>query len=483
MKISIGALFLLSTTSTTNVQAATGGNLSECGSKNGGCQLGEYCVGNPFLKEVEDSGEYGCNKCNGSRDFWPCNFETLCYCNSPDNPKIPPAPKSGETVNTQLDACRDVLTEDIFNAIVQPTSEEGKKLFTYSGLCDAISNYNEYHDEKFAQMGSVTQIRQELSAFLAHAAVETNNFSDVREEHHCVNPITDTLGNTYCMPCKEQFYNKETKTCTQPYFADKQSYFEYCDLSRQGNQGCSCTVNGVKMADVPLLNDSNGPAVGYVLANDMYFSRGAFANSWNYDYMGVGISIKGDPQFFCEQPDLLSTTPQYAWQAGIYKWMEYMPYEFGSTAHKQALKGNYGGTIDILHGPLECPSSINISEKHMKMVRDRVSQICSTGSALGVMLEWNKCENPYDNDCQKCDGLEEVVFSCQQDGSCPACNDWADNLVSLAPTVTPATVKPPTFEEWGKYWGGTEPTRNGAKNLRYSIAALPASFAFVAYLI
>jgi len=192
-----------------------------------------------------------------------------------------------------------------------------------------------------------------------------------------------------------------------------------------------------------------------------------------------GISIKGDPQFFCEQPDLLSTVPQYAWQAGIYKWMEYMPFEFGSTAHKQALKGNYGGTIDILHGPLECPSSINISEKHMQMVRDRVSQICSTGSALGVMLEWNKCENPYDSDCQKCDGLEEVVFSDKS----PACTDWADNLVSLAPTVTPATVKPPTFEEWGKYWGGTEPTRNGAKILRYSLAALPASFVFVAYLI
>ena len=66
-------------------------------------------------------------------------------------------------------------------------------------------------------------------------------------------------------------------------------------------------------------------------------------DAWNYDYMGVGIAIKGDPQFFCEQPDLLSTAPQYAWQAGIYKWMEYMPYEFGSTAHKQALKGNYGG--------------------------------------------------------------------------------------------------------------------------------------------
>mmetsp|Transcript_22314 Transcript_22314/g.38157 ORF Transcript_22314/g.38157 Transcript_22314/m.38157 type:complete len:484 (+) Transcript_22314:285-1736(+) len=461
MKFYFGTFLLLLSIPEADAQTATGGALSECA--NGGCNLGEYCVGNSFLKDVDDTGEYGCSKCNGSRDWWPCNFETTCFCHALDAPRIPPAPRSGVTVNAAIDTCRDVLTEDTFNNIVQPTSEEGKQLFTYAGLCDAISNYNQYHDEKFAQMGTVSQVRRELAAFLSHASVETDGFSVTREEHHCVNPITGLDGNVYCMPCKEQFYSKETKICTQSYFVDEQSYYQYCDLSRQNNQGCSCTVAGVKMADVPLQDDLRAPAIGYVRADDMYFRRGSFDTSFNYGYMGAGIAIKGDAQYFCEQPDLLATNPQYAWQSGIYKWMEYMPYEFGSTAHKQALKGNFGGTINVLNGPLECPSSMNISEKHVQMVRDRVREICRAGSALGVMLELNQCENSYDRDCPKCDGLEDIYFSCQQDGSCPECNDWEENLLSLAPTVTPAIVKPPTFEDWGKYWNNPNPgTRNGA---------------------
>jgi len=480
MKIYIGALFFLLSISVADA-LATGGALSECA--NGGCNLGEYCIGNSFLKDVDDDGEYGCSKCSGSRDWWPCNFETTCFCWTEGSPKIPPAPKSGLQVNAALDACRDVLTEDVFNNIVQPKSEEGKQLFTYDGLCNAISNYNQYHDDKFALMGTVGQSRQELAAFLAHASVETNAFSVTREEHHCVNPITGVDGNVYCMPCKEQYYSKETKTCTQSYFVDEQSYNQYCDLTRQNNQGCSCTVAGVEMADV-----STGAPAGYVRADDMFFRRGAFDTSFNYGYMGAGISIMGDAQYFCEQPDLLATNPQYAWQAGISKWMEYMPYEFGSTAHKQVLKGNFGGTIHVLNGPLECPSSMNTSEKHFQMVRERVAQICRTGTSLGVMLELNQCDNPYDQDCQKCDGLEEIHFACQQDGSCPECNGWGDNILSTAPTVTPAIVKSPTFEDWGKYWGPSSQTgsRSGAKSLHsspvwYSMFALAVSFG--AYLI
>jgi hypothetical protein len=328
-------------------------------------------------------------------------------------------------------------------------------------------------------MGTITQVRQELAAFLAHASVETNNFSVTREEHHCVNPITGLDGHVYCMPCKEQFYSKETKTCTQSYFVDEQSYREYCDLSRQNNQGCSCTVEGVGMATVPLEKDARAPAIGYVRADDMFFRRGAFDTSFNYGYMGAGISIMGDAQYFCEKPDLLATNPQYAWQSGIYKWMEYQPFEFGSTAHKQVLKGNFGGTINVLNGPLECPSSINISEMHQQMVRDRVKEICRVGSSLGVMLELNGCENPYERDCQTCDGIEEIYYSCQLDGSCPECNDWGDSLVSSPPTTTPAIIKPPTFEEWGKYWGPSSQAgaaRNGASSysspIWYTLASI-----------
>jgi len=103
-------------------------------------------------------------------------------------------------------------------------------------------------------------------------------------------------------------------------------------------------------------------------------------------------------------------------------------------------------------------------------------------------LELNQCDNPYDQDCQKCDGLEEIYFACQQDGSCPECNGWGDNILSTAPTVTPAIVKSPTFEDWGKYWGPSSQTgsRSGAKSLHsspvwYSMFALAVSFG--AYLI
>ena len=326
-------------------------------------------------------------------------------------------------------------------------------------------------------MGTMSQIRQELAAFLTHALVETDGFSVTREEHHCVNPITGMDGNVYCMPCKEQFYVKETKTCTQSYFVDEQTYNQYCDLTRQNNQGCPCTVSGVQMVNVPLQNNSRAPAIGYVRADDMYFRRGSFDTSFNYGYMGAGISIMGDAQYFCERPDLLATIPQFAWQTGIYKWMEHQPYEFGSTAHKQALKGNFGGTINVLNGPLECPSSMNISEKHVQMVRDRVREICRAGSLLGVMLELNECENPYDRDCPRCDGIEEIYYSCQQDGSCPECTDWGENLISTAPTVTPAIIQSPTFEEWGKYWQPSGPTINGATTsysspVWYSIVSL-----------
>ena len=473
MKIYVGTFLILISA----VDAQTGGALSECA--NGGCNLGEYCVGNSFLKDVDDTGEYGCAKCNGARDWWPCNFETTCFCWAEGSPRIPPAPKSGLT-KSDLDVCRDVLTEDIFNNIVQPTSNEGRQLFTYAGLCDAISNYNLHHEEKFAKMGTLSQVRQELVAFLAHALVETDGFSVTREEHHCVNPVSDSVGNVYCMPCKEEYYIKETKTCTQSYFAEESRYNLYCDLTRQNNQGCSCTAAGVEMA---ILQDEFGaPVTGYVRANDMFFRRGSFDTSFNYGYMGVGMSILGNAQYFCENPDLLATNPQYAWQAGIYKWMEHTPYEFSSTAHKQALKGNFGGTIHVLNGPLECPSSMNISEKHYRMVRDRVREVCRVGSTLGVKLELNSCENPYERQCLTCEGIEEIFFACQQDGSCPECTYWDENLLSMPPTVTPATIESPTFENWGKYWTGASQAgtrKNGARcqssNIWYSIIATAVS--------
>jgi len=69
----------------------------------------------------------------------------------------------------------------VFNSIVQPESDEGRALFSYSGLCIAIDNYNRYHDEKFALMGTEEQVgtpydqikRKEanINTFLVHLLV------------------------------------------------------------------------------------------------------------------------------------------------------------------------------------------------------------------------------------------------------------------------------------------------------------------------
>ena len=315
----------------------TGGNLSNCKS---GCQLGELCIGNPFSQIVEDSE---CYKCAGGREYWPCNFETLCYCNDADEdaPRIPPAPKSGVKVNENIDPCIHILTQDVFDRIVQPTTEEAKALYTYDGLCNAIALYNSNHNEKFAMMGNEEQIRAELAAFLAHTAVDTFGYSITREEIHCVDPISGSDGKTYCQVCTEGDYNTQTKTCTQNYFENtldpKRSYQEYCELGRQPPQGCQCSKETITP-----LND------GYIPASNAYFTRGTIQVSWNYDYYGASQALTGSGDLLCDNPDLVSTNPQLAWGVGIYKWMEKMKDgTTGSTAHKQILKGNFGGSVKV----------------------------------------------------------------------------------------------------------------------------------------
>jgi hypothetical protein len=235
--------------------------------------------------------------------------------------------------------CSSVLTEVVFDAATGGmagggSGGDGSSPYTYQGLCDAIAQYNVHHDEKFAA-GDEIQIRAELAAFIAHVAVDTQGFAAVREEMHCAEPITGGDGEVYCKPCREEHYNASTKTCAEGYLASEGSYKEYCDAARQ-----------------PAGLDTTG----YVAASDMYFARGAILNSWNYDYYGAGLTLFGDGKVLCDEPDLVSANPQIAWGAGIYKWMEKMKFgTTGSTAHKQAVRFNFGGTVEILYGELECP--------------------------------------------------------------------------------------------------------------------------------
>jgi len=430
------------------LHAQTGGNLSNC---RGGCPGGERCIGNPFSQPVSDDQ---CNTCAAGRYWWPCNYETLCFCSSIEEgaPRVPPAPKSRLEVNEALDPCNDILTEQIFNAIVEPASEEGKALYTYKGLCDAIALYNNYHDEKFAKMGDEEQIRAELAAFLAHTAVDTYGYSVTREIFHCVDPITGSDGQVYCKPCKEQYYNPETKTCSQSYFESEESYGEKCDLTRQVPQGCRCDKESVKQVNVPVpVNAGKIDTVGYIPASDAYFARGAIPISWNYGYYGASLALAGNGDLLCDNPDLVATNPQYAWGSGIHIWMEKMIYgTTGSTAHRQVLNGgNFGGTVQVLYGTLECPSNQWESAIHVDMVHDRVAEICKSGTLLGVYLEMDKCDTK--TDCLKCEGLKEIYDSCHENGSCPYCPTWTQFVKSDAPTVTPLRIESPTFENWNHH--------------------------------
>lgn len=394
----------------------------------------------------------------------------MCFCASTDDgaPRVPPAPSSKLQVNEEIVPC-DVLTEDVFNAIVQPASEEGKTVFSYAGLCIAIDIYNRNHDEKFAMMGTEEQIRAELASFLAHTAADTYGFSVIRDPQHCTDPITGSDGKVYCAPCKEENYgritllamiislqknisnastsfilqiqDKESKTCSEPWIVSGTNYEEFCDSTRMGEQGCNC--KNITMTTVPGFED----AVGYIAASDAYFSRGSIITQWNYDYLGTSLSLTGDSGILCNDPDLVATDSQYAWGSGIVKYMEKMQFgTTGETAHKQIMKGNFGGSVGVLYGDLECPASEWESVAHVDLVKVRVSEVCKAGAALGVYVEMDECDTP--NNCVQCEGLKDLYNSCKEDGSCPHCETWTQFVRSSAPTITPIRVESPSWEDW-----------------------------------
>jgi len=301
-------------------------------------------------------------------------------------------------------------------------------------------------------------MRKELAAFLAHAAVDTLGFSVLREEIHCVDPIVGG-GITYCKPCRVEHYNSLTKTCSENYFASEgDGYTDYCDVTRQGSMGCACDAkDGVLPLDI---------TDGYIPASDAFFARGAIKTFWNYDYRGASLSITGDANYLCKDPDLASTNPQIAWGVGIYKWMETMVFgTTGSTAHKQALKGNFGGTLKVLYGALECPTNTWNPPVHVDNVHNRVAQLCKSGNALGVYMDINKCDTP--SDCLECEGLTEIYAACLEDGSCPDCSEWAQFLESVAPTVTPIRVESP--DDWDY-----QPRKSSAVDIRMQPAVFLA---------
>ena len=180
--------------------------------------------------------------------------------------------------------------------------------------------------------------------------------------------------------------------------------------------------------------------------------------------------MTGNADTLCSNPDLVSTNSQVAWGVGIYKWMEKMQFGTqGSTAHKQALKSNFGGTVEALYGDLECPSNQWSSAAHVTMVLERVNNVCKAGAALGVYLEMNECvDDP--SDCLECVGLKELYEACVEDGSCTDCLTWTQYVRSSAPTVTPLKIQPP--EDWSSFYGATSDGYVGSTQQHWLVVLL-----------
>ena len=119
------------------------------------------------------------------------------------------------------------------------------------------------------------------------------------------NKIVD--GEVYCKPCDSESFDWETFKCDGVgLVGDGLTYNGYCNYVIEPPLACACEE----------LQSEPPPLDGYVPANKVFFGRGAIQTSWNYNYRSASDALTGDSATFCENPDLIATTPKYAWGAG-----------------------------------------------------------------------------------------------------------------------------------------------------------------------
>ena len=295
----------------------------------GGCPVkGHKCVGNQNHPQTIDDAE--CKKCNEGQSFWPCDVDGLCFCWDPNLPRIPPAPSSGKAQLSNERPC-DYFTEQKYNELA-PTAQHP---YTYQGLCDAIDDYNAGHAEKAFMMGTEEERKAEFAAFLGHTLHESDEWRAGREYLICAdNKVVD--GEVYCKPCDSESFDWETFKCDGVgLVGDGLTYNGYCNYVIEPPLACACEE----------LQSEPAPLDGYIPANKVFFGRGAiqvcctimtfcniyhddmllhhtslsaslYQTSWNYNYRSASDALTGDSSTFCENPDLIATTPKYAWGAG-----------------------------------------------------------------------------------------------------------------------------------------------------------------------
>ncbi|KAL7551079.1 hypothetical protein ACHAWF_015777 [Thalassiosira exigua] len=337
------------------------------------------------------------------QSFWPCDGPDLCWCWDTTKPKKPPAPASGLSVAIEVDPsvpspC-EIFTQEMF-MILAPNSTFP---YTYEGLCNAIDDYNTHHTEKFAAMGTEQHIRHEIAAFLGNTAHESDDFEAGREYLAC-GDRKEVDGKIYCKPCNNDLYDWPNNICSVSMVDQNAPYNSYCQPSFEPPEGCVCdTITQV---------EEEGPLAGYVEASKVFYGRGAIQLSWNYNYIRASYALTGNAETFCDDPEQVASTPEYAWGAGIYFWMENQ--KEGSTCHKEALKGDFGGTLNNINGGLECPAYKG--GWHADAIKMRLNRYCHAASELGLSAL---------SSLDGCKGMTESYEECLVDGHCPHCEQYA----------------------------------------------------------
>ena len=318
----------------------------------GGCPSNSQCVGNSAGGQLITDSD--CSPCATGQTWWPCDVEGLCWCWKDGTDRIAPAPSSGLQVESSIlqtygeyyTPCDDILSRELFNEI----APHARYPYTYTGLCDAILTYNAQHTEKAFGMGDAYVRAAELAAFLGNTLHESDEFKASREYLMCGDSKVGMAdGEVYCKPCDSGSYDWTTHTCGHS-LASSTGFGEYCQPTSKPPEACSCgTVKGV---------DSEG----YVPAKEMFFGRGAIQLSWNYNYRGASTALTGNPDTFCENPDLVATVEKYAWGAGLYFWMEHN--KEGTTSHIECVKEyNFGGTLNNINGGKSREDCVSLHKK------------------------------------------------------------------------------------------------------------------------
>jgi len=274
-------------------------------------------------------------------------------------------------------------------------------VYTYSGLCTAITSWNTANPSNQIFMGATELDRKnELAAFLGHTLHESGDFQYPRELSQCGTTATDS-GTLYCQPTG--------------YSAGDGSISTYCQSTNTPTSdpdGCTCGAV------------ANTSPFGYD-ADALFFGRGPMQLSWNYNYIDAGAALGVD---LCANPDLVATDAATGWGTAIWFWMENTG-SVGVSSHVGVTdNGSFGETLNTINGGLECNAAVT---SHIASTTQRLNKYCGAVTELGAnLLSFDGCTN-----------LQSLYDTCVAGGTCTAC----DNVTPApTPSPTPAPTPSPT---------------------------------------